>query len=190
MQEHGVSEGLEVKVHEYDVINGADQDLDNDKVWDDILIRIRAGAYAAIVVSPSCSTFSRATFNRTRGPPPMRSAKHPWGFPWIMGRRRSKLRTANRLVKKAILACAAGDEVGTLYVLEFPEDLGVKQGRHPASIWQLACTKNLAAASNAHRIALYQHWFGAPFLKPTGLLTTCTPTQKLSLVGWPRFDDQ
>ena len=45
---------MEVNVHEFDVINGADQDLDDDKVWDDVLIRIRAGAYAAIVVSLPC----------------------------------------------------------------------------------------------------------------------------------------
>ena len=120
----------------------------------------------------------------------MRSAKYPWGSPWILGKRRSKLRQANRLIKKAILACAAGGEVGTPYVLEFPEDLGLKQGRRPASIWQLACTKSLAEATGGHRIALYQRWFGTPFLKPTGLLTTCTPTWKLSLVGWPKFDEK
>ena len=179
-----------MKVHEVDVINGQEQDLDDDRVWDDILIRIRAGAYKAIIVSPPCSTFSRATLNRSRGPPPMRSSKYPWGFPWILGKRRSKLRQANRLVKKAILACAAGAEVGTPYVLEFPEDLGSKQGRRQASIWQLACTKKLAETTGGHRIALYQRWFGTPFLKPTGLLTSCTPTYKLSLIGWPRFDSQ
>ena len=128
LQECGIKEGMEAKVREIDVINGAEQDLDDSKVWDDVLIRIRAGAYAAIVVSPQRSTFSRATLNRTRGPPPMRSAKYPWGFPWILGRRRSKLRQANRLIKKATLACAAGDEAGTPYVLEFPEDLGMSRG--------------------------------------------------------------
>ena len=81
-----------MKVHEIDVINGAEQDLDDDKVWDEVLIRIRARACSAIIVSPPCATFSRATYNRTKGPPPMRSAKFPWGFPWILGRRRSKLR--------------------------------------------------------------------------------------------------
>ena len=118
----------------------------------------------------------------------MRSSKFPWGFPWIMGKRRSKLRQANRLGKRAIQTCAMAFDHGIPYLLEFPEDLGSSRGHLPASIWQLSVVKSLAHHSKAHRIALYQKWFGTEYLKPTALLTTMALTKDFTLTGWPRFD--
>ena len=48
-------------------------DLTKDSVQRDLLNKISAGYYAAVILSPPCSTFTRATFSNRKGPRPVRS---------------------------------------------------------------------------------------------------------------------
>ena len=74
----------------------------------------------------------------------MRSSKHFWGFPWIMGRRRAKIRMANKLIQRALLACAAAVDSDSFCLLEFPEDLGKRDAHTPAFLWQVEALRKLA----------------------------------------------
>ena len=128
--------GLSVVLEEVDVCRGPDNDLLDESVWFPILVRLRAGGYDLAFVTPPCSTFSRAQLNKGRGPPPLRSSNHPWGFPCISGPRRKKIEDANTLIKRSFAALEAAGISRTPWLLEFPEDLGKHRGMTPASIWQ------------------------------------------------------
>ena len=86
--------------------------------------------------------------------------------------------SANALVMITLEALSIATDMHLPFVLEFPEDLGIKKGRKPASLWQLQEIKRLGMRASAHRLALHQSWFGTPYSKPTGILTTCTPIRE------------
>ena len=50
-------------VDELDIINGSTADLCDDSTWGSLIKRIREGEYHAVLMSPPCSTFSRARRN-------------------------------------------------------------------------------------------------------------------------------
>ena len=72
---------LPIEVEEVDTCRGDQCDVGPSAVWDPIIIRLRAGVYAALIVSPPCNTWTRARNHRRNGPPPLRSSTHPWGVP-------------------------------------------------------------------------------------------------------------
>ena len=77
--------GFEDIVGEVDVCRSSEHDLLNADFWMTIKRNIKEGYYAALVVSPPCNTHTRSRNNRSNGPPPLRSKKYPWGFPWLEG---------------------------------------------------------------------------------------------------------
>ena len=50
------------------------------KPWIDLSHMIKQGRFDAIIISPPCSTFSRACWANHRGPRPVRSYKSPKGL--------------------------------------------------------------------------------------------------------------
>ena len=55
-------------------------DVTLPKVREYLLNKISTGQYFAVLLSPPCSTFSRATWANRKGPRPVRSFVYPRGF--------------------------------------------------------------------------------------------------------------
>ena len=71
---------LDLRTECVDIKRSAKQDLSLPKVRDSYLDRIRAKEFDAILLSPPCASFSRATWANFRGPRPVRSYKLPRGL--------------------------------------------------------------------------------------------------------------
>ena len=76
---HGKDKRFKVIVEEVDITRSASQDLSNGDYFNQQLIRIRSGRYDLVMVTPPCSSWSRAQYKPGKGPRPMRSRRHPWG---------------------------------------------------------------------------------------------------------------
>jgi hypothetical protein len=61
------------------------------------LRRIDSGGVDALLVTPPCSTFSRASWANDEGPIPLRSSRCPRGFTWNSKARRQKAELGNIL---------------------------------------------------------------------------------------------
>ena len=88
---------------------------------------------------PLCSTFSRARWSNSKGPPPVRSKDHPRGDPTLgRGGQKKGVIMANKLVDFTcdVLEAQLRPPGSRMVLLEHPEDLG---GRGcpgvPGSIW-------------------------------------------------------
>ena len=140
-----------------------------------------------------------------RGPPPLRSKGHLWGFPWIRGRYAKDLELGNTLVKFsiqvwiAVRARPVSWQGFPIFLLgEHPEDLGLvvreEDGLRicPASIWQISEIRNLvdAIGSVVGTVAINQCCWGAPWRKPTRLLASSPHVLQWGPNEWPSFDDE
>ena len=67
--------GLEVK--EVDVLRGQGFDVCRARVRRQLLEEVGRGKFALVVVSPPCSTFSRARYSGRPGPPPAPIGRFP-----------------------------------------------------------------------------------------------------------------
>ena len=67
-----------------------------------------------------------------------------------------KIETTSLLSRRSIEACNVAFDHGVSYMLEFPEDLGVKNGLNPASVWQLPELRKTAGTTGASRRAINQ----------------------------------
>ena len=85
--------GLPLKVEAIDIAVRPFVDLSNSRVQEQFLSRIKRGDFFGVVLTPPCSTFSRAPWRNKRGPRPTRSFEHPDGFPTLRWaeRRKAKL---------------------------------------------------------------------------------------------------
>ena len=179
---------IPINIFELDLCRDPAHDLSNPALWTDILQRLQAAEFDAIILSPPCSSWSRAQYNPQGGPCPLRSAAHLWGFPWLDGVRKEKLVEANELMAKTLQALEAAVATETPFFLEHPEDLGVyRTGLTPASIWRLPELQDLARRAGATRWALHQRKYGAASAKPTGVLSTLPFDSGFGVVGWPTF---
>ena len=166
----------EVRITCVDIQRRPSIDLANTVERQKLLTRIRAQEFDAILLSPPCSTFSRARWANFKGPRPVRSAAKPHGL--------DKLTAAER--DRCILGTIFADftwEVVELAIevhisfllLEQPEDLGVLargpyKGQRPTSMWQWPAMAKLATRPNVTTLALHQSSFGTDYPKPTRLL--------------------
>ena len=89
---------LEVILDEYDIEQNLNHDLTDDKLQAEIKNKIRAGWYHVVITTPPCSTFSRVRSANLKGPPPVRSRDHLWGFPWLFGKYKQEVLVGNSLV--------------------------------------------------------------------------------------------
>eukprot|EP00965_Chrysotila_dentata_P026553 879686-Pleurochrysis_carterae.AAC.2 len=111
-----------------DLGGGERHDLLLDSVYSRLLERCTAGAYAAIVASPPCSTFSASRFFEANvadgGPPPVRDREHITGLPGVPPAHQRELQQANVLVERTASLLRAGRDAGSEYLLEHPADRG------------------------------------------------------------------
>ena len=127
---------------EVDVQRDRRLDLTVPKVQKQWLTLIAQANCFALLVTPPCSTFSRAVWATDRGPFPLRSFAHPRGFRWNRGPRFHKAEFGTLLADFSFEAMKRQFKrrrrVG---LMEQPEDLGRTTyervpGHRPASMWQ------------------------------------------------------
>ena len=78
--------GWELEAHEIDLKRGKGFDLTQERLQSKILSDIAAGLFHCVICTPPCSTWTRVRMANRRGPPPLRSKEHPWGYPWVKRR--------------------------------------------------------------------------------------------------------
>ena len=195
--------GWELEAHEIDLKRGKGFDLTQERLQSKILSDIAAGLFHCVICTPPCSTWTRVRMANRRGPPPLRSKEHPWGYPWVKRRFQHELDLGNELVRFSIEVWAAVDKhpqsVDGLPVFlfgEHPEDLGqVKREEdgmqlNPASIWQLEEIRRLVDKQGpVQTVAINQCCWGAPWRKPTRLVTTAVSVQAWGPCQWPVMDE-
>ena len=127
--------GLPLKVEAIDIAVRPFVDLSSPSVQEQILSRIKRGDFFAVVLTPPCSTFSRAPWRNKRGPRPS-SFDHPDGFPTLRWVERRKARLGNSPADFSFAAAAAAlDLPAAFLLLEQPEDLGtVRPKQRPSSM--------------------------------------------------------
>ena len=179
--------GFNLVMREIDIKRDATSDLLDSANWDKIFTEITAGDWDVLLLSPPCSTWSRARFRYAGkfGAKPLRSSTYVWGFPWLEASQRELADRGNFFIHQCIRAVQLQLSVGKFFLWEHPEDLGAtSQGDHPASIWQLPEVRALGA--NAATWAIHQCNFGGSSSKPTRLLSNLPAALPLHM-GWPKF---
>ena len=159
-----------VEVIEIDIGYNRKADFTQKRVQHKWLQFISQGGADALLVTPPCSTFSRAHWANEEGPLPLRSFPCPRGFAWNVGHRRTKAWQGSALAMEQQLQFS-----DKLAAMEQPEDLGATPrpripGHRPASMWQWPQHGHLAALPGVTSVALAQLDFGSESAKPTRLL--------------------
>lgn len=188
--------GIEIEVVELDIQRNRRDDFSLQHVQKRWLQRITNGEFFAVLVTPPCSTFSRATWANDRGPYPVRSLMHPRGFPWNSRSRAEKAELGNILGDFSYEAfrrqARHEDFVG---MMEQPEDLGKTKyqripGHQPASMWQFPQFE-LALQEGLRTCVFSQLDFGSNSVKPTRLLLRLEgPLPPAMIEGKPVFDEE
>ena len=172
-------------------------DITKEEVQQQLLNKIAAGRYFALLVSPPCSTFSRATWANRKGPRPVRSYVRLRGFVRLSWPERKRANWGNILTDFSYKAFEKQMvHVDAMALFENPEDLGAIQagenrGIRPGSMWQFEKFLELLRWDKVDTAAFYQEDFGTEYLKPTRLLLGgFKRLPKYFVLGPPCFDDQ
>ena len=204
LQEMTQSQGMQCKVHEVDIQNSPDWDLSQGAVQQALIERIKKGEFDVVLITPPCSTWSRVRGANCRGPPAIRSKAYPWGFPWLSARHQKDADLGNILI---VFMLEVLDTLGehpkavsgrTVIIFgEHPEDLGVIRREEdgmimePASIWQLDRMRALLTkhvALQLFTVVFNQCCWGAPYRKPTRLISNLGALRQWGACQWPVFD--
>jgi hypothetical protein len=119
-----------------------------------------------VVITPECSNFSRAHWS-PNGPPPIRSAAYPLGFPWLDPAQTKQADNYNSLISwtwEVLEEVARLQATKTIIAfLEHPEDLGRIRSKGPetvaATIWRWAQFDGLLKKKGWTSIAWLQCYF-------------------------------
>ena len=194
---------FEIEVEEWDITNGAQYNLLDEQVQQQLLARISNNEFLAVLMSPPCGTWSRAPWANQFGPRPLRSSQAPWGFAWLEGARLRKVGQSNTMVRFCIqvLCQLQLHDFVTAFLLEHPEDLGavasyriwsrrrqsrkVESSVRPASIWQLEEIRAFEKHLQVFTRAFHQCSMGASSPKPTRVMSSLQALKDLGESGWP-----
>ena len=136
-------------------------DLAKSKERQRLLTRIRAQEFHAILLSPPCSTFSRAPWATFKGPRPVRSAARPRGLDKLTAAERDRCILGNIFADFTWEVVELAIEVNVSFLLlEQPEDLGMLakgpyKGQRPASMWQWPAMDRVAKLPQVTTLALH-----------------------------------
>lgn len=189
--------GLRVEVTELDLRHSRGVDLSQRMVQRRWLAVIDEGNIDALLITPPCSTFSRAPWANERGPFPLRSSRCLRGFTWNSAQRKRKAELGNNLADfsfEAMRRQLLHEE--KVAVMEQPEDLGATKrpripGHQPGSMWQFPQHAQLAAMTGVRSVALAQLDFGSESVKPTRLLMRIMAELHQEMYeGMPQFDSE
>ena len=189
--------GVQVEITELDIQSDRRSDFTIPSVQKKWLQLIAQGIYYAVIVTPPCSTFSRAVWANDLGPFPLRSSTYPRGFPWNRAERFHKAEFGTILADFSFEALkrqfACKQRVG---LMEQPEDLGRTKyeripGHQPASMWQFAQFQQLLQIPGVKTVVFAQSEFGTESPKPTRfLMRMFAPLHPAMHSGIPQFDAQ
>ena len=174
-------------------------DLSHTRERDKLEEQIRRADFDAIIISPPCSTFSRACWANHRGPRPVRSYKSPKGLDTLTAAERRRCILGNIFADFTweVLTLASATQTGFV-LLEQPEDLGAMSygphaGERPASMWQRPAFADITAKPDWQTFAFHQGNLGAGYPKPTRLLIKSKVLLRLPsfcYIGAPSFDNK
>ena len=176
-------EGLNLEMLCVDIKRKPWMDLSHSRERDKLLEQIKQGRFDAIIISPPCSTFSRACWANHRGPRPIRSYKSPKGL--------DTLTAAER--RRCILGNIFADFTWEVLTLTSAMQLSFVLLERPASMWQWPAFADITAKPDWKTFAFHQGNFGAGYPKPTRLLIFAKEGLKLPSFcyeGPPLFDDK
>ena len=154
----------------------------------DLLDRVQAGVFRAVILVPPASTWSRA---RHFGPIkcPLRTRAHQLGLPNLATSAQSKIHDANLAVEVSMWFAAEAfqcEASSVTAVLLFPEDLGGHSLSGPTSPWSLKEWRDLEGLGEARRgSAFWCRFAGADQQRPMGILTNLQPIHAETSPGWP-----
>ena len=187
---------LNLKTECVDLKRAAKHDLSLPKVRQSYLDRIAAKEFDAVLLSPPCASFSRATWANFRGPRPVRSYECPRGLQTLTPAERDRAIMGNIFADFSYeVAALVADGAATFLAMEQPEDLGAlasgpHEGLRPASMWQWPQLADLLQ-KGLRTVAFHQASFGTPYAKPTRLLLhTSLPMPDCVYEGLPRYDSK
>eukprot|EP00435_Cladocopium_sp_Y103_P057006 s1874_g19.t1 len=126
-------QGVTLRMTEVDLQRSDDHDMANEDKWNELVEKIKAGLFYLILMSPPCSTWSRAVWANKLGPRPVRSREYPLGFPWLVGELRDKAALGTLPVMRCIEVLEVAPPL-TICLWEHPEDLGRARNGTPASV--------------------------------------------------------
>ena len=172
--------GLVIEVIELDLRYSKRADFTVPNVQSRWLRTIDSGVVDAPLVTPPCSTFSRAPWANERGPYPLRSSTCLRGFTWNSPSRKRKAMQGNSLADfsfEAMRRQLRAHPSKTAF-MEQPEDLGATKqqrvpGHRPGSMWQFSQHFAVLEMDSVRSVALAQVDFGSESVKPTRLLLRC-----------------
>ena len=179
-----------------DIRIGPHLDLTLGSVQQKVLDKIATKKYDAIILSPPCSTFSRAPWSNRNGPRPLRSFCKPRGFDRLTPTEANKAKWGNSMADFSFKVCKLVLGSSTMLLFENPEDLGAlqhgeHQGERPASMWQWDEFSELLESGEFQTVVFYQQDFGTPYLKPTRLLLKRFSTEHEAFYSGPaQFNEQ
>ena len=192
--------GYKIRMTCVDIQRRPSVDLARRKERRKLLARIQAKEFDAILLSPPCSTFSRAPWANFKGPRPVRSAAKPRGLDQLTAAERGRCILGNIFAdltwEVVELAIAVNVSFLLFLLLEQPEDLGrlatgPYKGQRPASMWQWPAMSKVAKLPKVATLALHQRSFGTSCPKPTRLLLLgVRHCPDFCHVGPPTYDDE
>ena len=194
LQEICEEKHIVLQMHEFDLLRGGPgNDLSILGVQQHWINRLEE--FNAVVVTPPCSTFSRAPWANSMGPVPVRSARYPDGFPWLSNQLRSKAVLGNSLVQFHWDCLQRVHQLQNHLNItgfgEHPEDLGRVRGKGPgdipASIWRSQQYRSLMD-NNWWSAGFKQDALGAPTAKPTRAISNSWEFEAFGTSGPPTFD--
>ena len=188
--------GYKLSVHCVDIKRKPRVDLSYSKQREKILEQIKSRCYDAILLSPPCSTFSRAPWANRRGPRPVRDFDNPRGLDSLSPAERDRAILGNIFAdfSYGVISGALDVDISFL-LLEQPEDLGAMrygpyQGRRPASMWQWPQLPDILRRAGMITCVFHHGNLGAGYPKPTRLLLkTRLQLPSFCFFGPPTFDN-
>ena len=149
----------------FDVVNGQEQDLADQVLFDELLGRVKRRHYDAGMCSPPCSTFSRIR-GKGKGPRALRSASGPgrYGLPGLTPEEKEAVRLGTLLGIRARDLCSAFQDAELPWLNESPP-----QEEGQTSLFGLDEWIELSEAAHAVRNFVCQCMYGATLTKSTEL---------------------
>ena len=182
---HHKAWGYKLRITCVDIQRKPRIDLAKTKERQKLLARIRAQDFDAILLSPPCSTFSRAPWANFKGPRPVRSAAKPRGLDQLTAAERDRCILGNLFADFTweVVELAIATKVSFL-LLEQPEDLGMLargpyKGQRPASMWQWPAMARVLQLPGLSTLALH---YGLP-QADTAIAIWTAPFSRLLLFG-------
>ena len=114
---------ITLEMFEVDICRDPSMDLLDSSVAERCLREIENSEWDVVLVTPPCSTFSRARCVQP-GPRPLRSRLYPLGFPWLSDAHRTVVEQGNEFVSFSFRICTAALSNSIPFLLEHPEDPG------------------------------------------------------------------